>query len=41
MQQGFGNNVGINGSVGDISMEISSSSTIIFNGGTVKIYELS
>ena len=40
MQQGFGNNGGINGGIGDLSMEISSSSTIIFNGGTVKIYEL-
>ena len=41
MQQGFGNNGRINGGIGDLSMEISSSSTIIFNGGTVKLYELS
>jgi 4-amino-4-deoxy-L-arabinose transferase-like glycosyltransferase len=40
MPQGFGNNGGINGGIGYLSMEISSSSSIIFNGGTVKIYEL-
>ncbi len=42
MPPGFGNTTGINGGRGDLnSVEMFNSGTLIFNGGMVKIYELS